>query len=72
MDRMTLQGISVNGAAEFVELTDAEAWALAELCKRITYNECRANAVSEDEAYQMIYATSKVRDLLARVGYEVR
>ena len=51
---------------------DAEAWALAELCKRIGYSECRANAVDDDEARNMIVATSKMQQALSRAGFAVR
>lgn len=49
-----------------------EAWALAELCKRIGYSECRQNAVDDDEARAMIVATSKMQQALARAGFTVR
>jgi hypothetical protein len=55
-----------------VTFTDAEAWALAELCKRIGYSECRQNAVDDEEARNMIVATSKMQQALARAGYTVR
>lgn len=69
---MHLQAISGNGRDDFAELTDAQAWALAELCKRITWSDCRSNAVSDEEAYLMIDATTKLGAILARVGFSPR
>ncbi|MBK6743621.1 MAG: hypothetical protein IPG66_11845 [Hydrogenophilales bacterium] len=57
---------------EQVTLTDDQAWALAQLCKRICFTDCRSNAVSNDEAYQMIDATSLVGRVLAEAGYAPR
>lgn len=69
---MNLHAIGSNGRDEFAELTDAQAWALAELCKRITWSDCRSNAVSDQEAYLMIDATAKLGTALARAGYSPR
>ena len=55
-----------------VGLTEAQARALAELCKRIGFADCRALAVDEAEAYQMIGATDRVRRGLEAVGVRVR
>lgn len=55
-----------------VELLELEAYALAELCKRIGFNDARALAAHKEEAYRMIYATNKVRDALANKGVVVR
>lgn len=68
---MDLQATN-NGRDEFADLTDDQAWALAELCKRITWSDCRSNAVSDQEAYLMIDATAKLGTVLARVGYSPR
>ncbi len=53
-------------------LTVDEAYALAELCKRIGFRDCRENAVSDDEAYLMLRATDKVRHALQQKGVVVR
>lgn len=66
---MHIQATSGDVRDEFAELTDAQAWALAELCKRITWSDCRSNAVSDQEAYLMIDATTKLGTALARAGY---
>lgn len=49
-----------------------EAYALAELCKRITFSDARGCAVDEEEAYRIINATNKLRDALAENGVRVR
>lgn len=55
-----------------VEMTPAEAWALAQFVKRVGWQEVRANAVSDDDAYTMRQALEKVREALNREGYSVR
>lgn len=54
------------------ELLDDEAWVLALLAKRVTWNELRANAVDDDEASLMIRAVGRLAEELARVGYMPR
>ena len=56
----------------FTEFEHAEAWALAQLVKRLTFNECRANAVSDDEAYLMIDALAKLQRSLINAGVNPR
>ena len=68
----TIQITNTAGRKEFIDLPDNLAWALAELCKRITFSDCRSNASDEDEAYRMIEATDKLRTVLGRVGYAPR
>lgn len=72
MADMTLRAAGLDGRDESTELTDAQAWALAELCKRITWSDCRSNAVDDNEAYLMIDATAKLGGLLAKIGYAPR
>ena len=55
-----------------LRLTGSQAYALAELCKRITWAECRGLSVSEDECRLMIQATDLVRGALAANGFTVR
>lgn len=55
-----------------LELSDAEAWALAQLVKRIGWSDCRALAVDEAEVRLMIKATDRVRAALAAAGYAPR
>lgn len=56
----------------FAEFEHAEIWALAQLVKRLTFNECRANAVSEEEAYVMIAALAKLQRSLIYAGVNPR
>ncbi len=39
----TLAVINDAGRMEQVSLTDDQAWALAQLCKRIGFTDCRSN-----------------------------
>jgi hypothetical protein len=55
-----------------VTLSERQAIALAELCKRIGWSDCRNNAVSDDEAERMLTAMDKVRGGLSDVGINVR
>jgi hypothetical protein len=72
MRMATIQVINPAGRDEFIELSDEQAWALAELCKRITFSDCRGNAVNDNEAYMMIEATNKLGNVLGRAGYNPR
>ena len=55
-----------------VELTDAEALALAQFVKRASWRDYRTNAVNDDEAYFMKDAGGKIQRALAEVGYAPR
>jgi hypothetical protein len=55
-----------------VELTDAEAWNLAQFLKRVGFSEFRTNAQNDNEAYAMRDAADRVRVALAEVGYAPR
>jgi hypothetical protein len=55
-----------------IELTDEEAWQLAQFCKRVTFSDIRNRATSDDETYLMIWALDKVRKQLAEKGYAPR
>lgn len=61
-----------SGQVGLVELSEPHAWALAELCKRITFADCRSNAIDDEEAHQMIAATDKLGEALAKAGYATR
>jgi hypothetical protein len=52
----------------YVELPEDLAWALAQLLKRLGYGDCRALADSDAQAHQMIDATERVRQVLAKAG----
>lgn len=53
-------------------LSDAEAWAIAQLCKRITWSDLRSNAVNDGEAYHMMDAINKLQRAMAETGYAPR
>ena len=53
-------------------LTTAQAYALAELCKRIGWTDARSNAVDDDQARDMINAMDRVRGGLEESGVFVR
>ena len=55
-----------------VELTEQQADDLAQLIKRLSFADVRGCAVDENEAYRMIDALGRVREALARHGYEPR
>ncbi len=55
-----------------IELSDENAWALAQFLKRLGFSDCRQLASSEEEAWQMIHATEAVRAALAEQGYAPR
>ena len=55
-----------------VELTDAEAWNLAQFLKRVGFSDFRTNAQDDQEAYAMRDAADRVRVALAEVGYAPR
>ena len=55
-----------------VELTDAEAWNLAQFFKRAGFSDFRAHAWDDDEAYAMRDAADRVRVALTEAGYAPR
>ncbi len=55
-----------------MNMSDAQAIALAQLVKRISYRELRTNASSDTEADRMREAISELQDALARSGYAPR
>lgn len=54
------------------ELDAAQAWALAQLLKRIGWADCRALAEDDEQTRLMIQATERVRAALASAGYAPR
>jgi cytochrome c len=63
----TIQTIAVP-----LELTEDEAWDLAQFLKRVGFSDYRRNAVDQDEAYRMLYVGEKVRGALADIGISQR
>ena len=58
--------------AVHVHLEPAQAWALAQLLKRIGWSECRTLAEDAQQTRLMIAATERVRAALAEAGYAPR
>jgi hypothetical protein len=63
---------STEDVAITAEMTGTEAYALAQFFKRASYEDFRKNAVSDEDAYNMIYAAGIVRKALATKGYDPR
>lgn len=55
-----------------LDITPAQAMALAQFLKRAGFTDYRLRAVSDDEAYDAQYAAEKLREELARNGYAPR
>jgi hypothetical protein len=55
-----------------VELTDAQAWNLAQFVKRVGFSDVRTNAVDKDEAYAMLEAIDVLAKALRDAGYAPR
>ena len=55
-----------------VELSDRQAWAIAQWLKRAGFNQWRALAASDEEAWAMLDAAQQLRDELSLQGYEPR
>lgn len=55
-----------------LQLPGEQAWALAQLLKRLGYTDCRGLAQDDDEAWLMMLAAERVRQALAEVGYAPR
>ena len=55
-----------------MKLTSKEAEAFAEFLKRVSFEDYRRNATSDDEAYLMQSAGVEIREALAKKGFEPR
>lgn len=55
-----------------LELTDAQALALAQLVKRIGWTEIRSNAADDDEAYVIRESLTALARALSDAGYAPR
>lgn len=55
-----------------VQLHPDQAWALAQLVKRIGFSDCRALAQNDEQAYHMVYAAERLRRALAAAGIAPR
>jgi cytochrome c len=54
------------------QLTDQEAWDLAQFIKRSTFDTYRNCAVDQEEAYRMLSAAARVQAALREAGYAPR
>lgn len=54
------------------ELSDEQAWQLAQFCKRITFGGVRECATSDEEAYTMLYGISRIARALRDKGFAPR
>ncbi len=55
-----------------LDMPEVEAFAMADLAKRLAFVDVREHAVDEAEAYAMIYSMRRLRDALAKCGVHVR
>ena len=55
-----------------IELDQRQAWAFAQLLKRLGYSDCRALAEDEPQTYSMLQAAELVWRALARAGVAPR
>ena len=54
------------------DLTDDEAWALAQLCKRMIWDDFKRLSANESERADMDAAAIKLRRALAEAGFDPR
>lgn len=55
-----------------IQLSDQEAWDLAQFLKRTGFADFRSHAVDDEEAYRMQSAAEKVKSNLVAMGYDPR
>lgn len=55
-----------------VQLSDQDAWDLAQYLKRVGYSDFRSNAVDDAEAHRMLNVAEKVRKNLIQNGFNPR
>ncbi|WP_431273642.1 DUF7706 family protein [Variovorax ureilyticus] len=55
-----------------LNLPEDEAYAMAELCKRLSWRDARDLSVDDREARTMLRACDHVRIALAKAGFSVR
>jgi hypothetical protein len=55
-----------------LELSDAQAWSLAQFVKRVGWSEFRANAQDNDEAYEIRDAVDQLQKCLNEAGFAPR
>ena len=52
-----------------LEIDSEQAWALAQLVKRLGWSEVRSNAVNDNEAHTMRDALGELAKALSEVGF---
>lgn len=55
-----------------MDLTDSQAWALAQFVKRVGWQEFRTCAVDDNEAYEIRSGVDALQKALANAGYAPR
>ena len=55
-----------------LQLSDEQAWALAQLLKRLGFGDCRGLAQDDNEAWLMMVAAERLRQALAEAGVAPR
>ena len=55
-----------------VELTDTQAWHLAQFLKRVGFSDFRTNAQDDEEAYAMRDAADRIAVALREAGFAPR
>jgi hypothetical protein len=56
----------------YVEIEEDDLWQFAQFLKRVGFNDFRALAKNDEEAYMMQYAGEKLRAALAEKGFGPR
>ncbi|NBA95257.1 hypothetical protein [Pseudomonas sp. R5(2019)] len=74
MSQAKVVTITVDNAGQQADaqLSHEEAMALAQLVKRLTWNDMRGCAVDDAETYVIRDAVGKLQDALGRAGYAPR
>lgn len=69
---LTLSAQGPSNLTGLAELTEVEAWGLAQLFKRLSWAEIRACSVDDAEAYEIRDAVAKGQRLLTEAGVNPR
>lgn len=56
----------------FRDFTPGELWALAQMLKRLSWDDLKRLAASENELFEMRDGTIRLLKLLAELGYDPR
>ncbi|WP_175772835.1 DUF7706 family protein [Paraburkholderia phenazinium] len=72
MSRISIDVTDRDASSGVAEMSEVEAMALAQLCKRITFSDMRSCAVDDNEAYVIRDAIDKLQGALKAAGYAPR